>query len=422
MNLKDYIDEFRSRSGISVVLSAVIEKVGGFLLVLISTHFLTKETYGLVIYANTILVFLFPFIGFGIHQSLLRYGSLSKSQEGKKRLFNYTFKKGLLYSFLFILLVVLLSPIITLNVRDSRIFLIILSIQLISLFMYEMIRIYSRLINVNNLYSQITIVKTILIVFVSYFLIIKYGAIGFVLGLSLTPLFVSLFYLIKMKLLVDSSKSLLDVNLKEILQYGFFTSLAGVLSQLLYAVDILLVANILSNEQDIAQYKISNIVPFSVLMISVAVIKTNFVKIAFKSESSKNYIKSYYINYLKIFGIVSLITLILIPLFSNQILSLFGSDYVDDDHLITIFTIGVVGAMLFRIPLGNILSAIGWARINALNSLIILFLNVILSYIFIKNYGLIGAAIVTSFLMWLSGGFSLIAFIWYLKNDNKTSR
>ncbi len=406
-------------SGISVVFSAVTEKIGGFLLVLISTHFLSKETYGLVIYANTALVFLFPFIGLGVHQSLLRFGSLSNSQEGKKKLFHYTLVKGVKYSILLVLLVLLIAPLITLKLKEAKVYLIILSIQLVSLFVYEMIRIYSRLIHLNNLYAQITIVKTILIVFVSAILTLKFGAIGYVVSLSIVPLLVSLFYLLKMKLLVKTSNKGLEINLKEIIKYGFFTSLAGVLSGLLYAVDILLIANILVDKENVAQYKISNIIPFSILFLSVAVLKTSFVKIVSKSINDKNYIKNYYINYLKIFGIISLGIIILIPLYSNQILAVFGNNYNDDNNLMTIFTFGVVGALLLRVPLGNIISAIGWSKINALNSFIILFLNIILSYIFIKNYGIIGAAIVTSFLMWLSGLFSLVAFIWFLKNDSK---
>lgn len=419
MNFKNFILEFKNRAGIPVVFSAVVEKTGGFLLVLISTHFITKESYGLIVYANTALVFLFPFIGFGIHQSLLRFGSLNGSQLKKKKLFNYTFRKGIKYSAALILFVILLSPIITSNLKSSKIYLIILSIQLISLFVYEMIRIYSRLIHLNKLYAEITILKTIFIVLITYVLTINYGAIGYVISLALAPLIISFFYLYKIKLINRTSSYDLDVKFKEYIKYGLFTSLAGVLSELLYAVDVLLIANILKNEQDVAQYKISNIIPFSLLFLSVAFIKTNFVKIASKSENDKLYIKNYYINYLKIFGVISLLILMIIPIFSNQILSIFGSNYSNDNNLITIFTIGVVGALLFRIPLGNIISAIGWAKINTLNSLIILFLNVILSYFFIKNYGIIGAAIVTAFLMWLSGIFSLIAFIWYLKNDNK---
>ncbi|MEN8126122.1 MAG: hypothetical protein ABFR32_13460, partial [Bacteroidota bacterium] len=156
MNFKNFILEFKNRAGIPVVFSAVVEKTGGFLLVLISTHFITKESYGLIVYANTALVFLFPFIGFGIHQSLLRFGSLNGSQLKKKKLFNYTFRKGIKYSAALILFVILLSPIITSNLKSSKIYLIILSIQLISLFVYEMIRIYSRLIHLNKLYAEIT--------------------------------------------------------------------------------------------------------------------------------------------------------------------------------------------------------------------------------------------------------------------------
>ena len=82
-----------------------------------------------------------------------------------------------------------------------------------------------------------------------------------------------------------------------------------------------------------------------------------------------------------------------------------------------IFSFGVMGALLLRIPLGNILVAVGWPKINALNSFIILILNLIFSYIFITRNGLVGAAVVTASMMWLSGILSLIAFVWYLKED-----
>jgi O-antigen/teichoic acid export membrane protein len=80
-----------------------------------------------------------------------------------------------------------------------------------------------------------------------------------------------------------------------------------------------------------------------------------------------------------------------------------------------IFSIGVVGAILLRIPLGNILSAIGMAKINAINSFIIFVLNIALSYIFILKFGTMGAALVTSSLMWLSGFLSLFFFLRFIK-------
>ena len=101
-------------------------------------------------------------------------------------------------------------------------------------------------------------------------------------------------------------------------------------------------------------------------------------------------------------------------LFSSNLILVFGVSY-NDSMLMMIFTIGVVGALLFRIPLGNILSAVGLSKINAINSFVILVLNVVFSYFFILNYGALGAAIVTAFLMWFSGFLSLFYFIKFMK-------
>jgi O-antigen/teichoic acid export membrane protein len=84
-----------------------------------------------------------------------------------------------------------------------------------------------------------------------------------------------------------------------------------------------------------------------------------------------------------------------------------------------IFSAGVVGGLLFRVPLGNMLTAIGWVKLNALNSFVVFLLNVGLSYWAIMHWGIRGAAIVTSSMMWLSGLFSLIAVLYFVKHGAK---
>lgn len=93
----------------------------------------------------------------------------------------------------------------------------------------------------------------------------------------------------------------------------------------------------------------------------------------------------------------------------------FGKEYSNDNNLMFVFSIGTVGALLFRNPLGNILSAIGLPKINAFFSLIVLIINVIAGYYFITKYGVMGAAYTTIFLMWFSGILSLFAFIYFIK-------
>lgn len=417
MNIKEFIKGFIQRKGISVGFASAVEKIGGFLLVLIATNHIPTDEFGLITYANTSLVFIIPFIGFGIHQGLIRYGSLSRSQIQKKYLFNITLKKGIWFSLILTGLIIILTPFIAYKLKESKIYLIILSIQLVSLFVFEIVRIYARLINLNKLFSQITIVKTIFIVLIAYVLTLNYSGIGYVWSLALIPLLVAVFYILKLKLIETSQSKSEDFNLKEFLSYGLYSSLSGVLSQLLFAVDILLIGNILVDETLVAQYKVSNILPFSFIFIAGVFLGTDFVKIASKSETDKSFVKSYYINYVKIFSVLSILIVLFFFLFSDFLISLFGDNYSNDLHLMQIFSIGVMGVLLLRLPLGNILSAIGWPKINTLNSFVVLILNLIFSYIFITKYGIVGAAMVTAAMMWLSGILSLIAFVWYLKKD-----
>lgn len=418
MNLTHFIQDFIKRKGISVGFASAIEKIGGLLMVLIATHFIPKEEFGLITYANTTLLFLIPFVGFGMHQGLIRYGSLTGSQILKKHLFFITFKKGLFFSLLLVVIILLLSPLITYNLKGSRLYLIILSVQLISLFVFEMLRIYARLINLNRLFAQMGILKVILLVSFAFILTFGFKGMGYAISLAFSPVLVSVYYLFKLKLFAFKINTVAQFNFKEYLNYGLFTSLGGVLSQFLYAIDLILIGNIL-NEAAVAEYKVAFVLPLSVLFLPLVFVQTDFVKIASKSETDKTFIKNYYLNYLKIFSVISVLTILFFLFFSDYIMLLFGKAYNNESNLMFIFSLGIMGALLFRVPLGNILSAIGWPKINALNSLIVLIFNVIFSYIFIHRNGIIGAAYVTSAMLWLSGLLSLIAFIYYLKSKPK---
>jgi O-antigen/teichoic acid export membrane protein len=187
MNLNVFIRNFIKRKGLLVAGSSIVEKISGFLLVIIATQYLSKSDFGLLTYANTILVFLLPFFGFGMHQALIRFGSIVNSQIEKKNLFIFTLKKGIKFSVILLILIIILSPILTSNLKNSRIYLLILSFQLISLFMYQMICIYSRLLNLNKLYAQITVLKSFFLVVSAFLLAVNFGSIGYVVALSVMP-------------------------------------------------------------------------------------------------------------------------------------------------------------------------------------------------------------------------------------------
>ncbi len=422
MNLITFIKSFLARKGAFVLLSVFLAKLVNFIVTILVVRILSKAEYGIIAYCLTIISFISPFAGAGMFQGLLRFGALSKGQIDKKVLFNITFQKGLRYSALMVVLLIIASPVLAFNLPEALPYLLLIGFQIIGLFIFLMIQVYCRLIHRNKLYSIIDIQNSLLLLIFNVGMCYFFGGMGYVISIITIPLFLGLFYLKKLKLapiniskeLVLKIKQSFDFNLKEIFYYGLYMSTGGLLSQLLFAIDIILIGNLLSDPELLAQYKASSIIPFSLLILAGAVLMTDFVKLASNSKKDKPALRQYYWNYLKIFSLISIGILTFFYFFSSQLLTIFGDDYQGHPRLMFIFSIGVVGGILFRVPMGNMLSAIGWPKVNALFSIIVLVINLIANYFMILWYGIEGAAITTSILMWFSGLLSLGAFLYYL--------
>lgn len=426
MNIRDFIQSFGQREGAYVLLATFFSKVVNFVVAIVVINLLSKTEYGLIAYAVTIISFIVPFMGAGIQQGLLRFGSLCQSQIEKKIFFHFALRRGLLYSLGIAIMVLIAIPFITVNMKGAAMYLGILSFQLIGLLLFQLVGIYCRLLNLNKLYSKIEITNSSFILLVNISLCWAFGGMGYVLGMVSVPFLIGLYYFFQLDLhrKVDHNRNK-QFNERELLRYGMYMSLGGVLSQLLYAVDILIIGNVLQASELVAQYKASSIIPFNLLILPVAIMTTDFVQLARASANNRAYLKNYYLNYLKIFSGISIVLVVFFYFGSSTILKIFGKDYHEYPQLMFIFSIGIVGGLLFRVPMGNMLSAIGWPKINAIFSVIILLINVVASYFMVLNYGIIGAAITTSALMWLSGFLSLGAFIYFLRgkasNETKAS-
>lgn len=415
MSTLNFIQSFLNRKGGYVVFSSFFIKLITFCISIFIIRFISKNEFGLLVYANTIIAFISPFKGFGIYQGLLRFGAISNSQQQKKFYFNKVLIKGFLFSAIIILALLILAPIIISNIQGSYLYLVFLSFQLITLLFVDTIKIYARLLNLNKLYADINIYSNIILLIFVVAFTLMWGSWGYVAALVISPLLYGIYLSYKLKLFNYNKFQIPEYNTKQFLSYGFYMSLGGVLSEMLFAVDILLIGNIIKDAELIAQYKTSNIIPFSLLILPVAIITADFVQLSRMAISDKKELVKYYWNYLKIMGVISVFILLFFYFFSTDLLMIFGKEYSNDNNLMFIFSIGTVGALLFRNPLGNILSAIGWPKINAFFSLIVLIINVIAGYFFITKYGVMGAAYTTIFLMWFSGILSLFAFIYFIK-------
>ena len=78
MKVNQFISDFLKRKGAHVFLAVIVAKLFSLLLSVVLIRFLTKEDYGNLMYAYTIISFTMPFMGMGIFQSFVRYAPLQK--------------------------------------------------------------------------------------------------------------------------------------------------------------------------------------------------------------------------------------------------------------------------------------------------------------------------------------------------------
>ncbi len=416
-SIQKYLTDFIRRDGSYVVLASLLSRLLSFGGSWIALMLLPSYELGLVIYAFSIVSFLIPIGGFGAQQSLLRYGSILQRYDEKIDLYNLTLIKGIEGSVLLMLVILILSPFITYKLPESTLYFILLIVSILSYFVFENLKIKYRILHNNKKFALMEIgfsaIQIISILIFSY----TFGVYGYIATLSLSPLFT--FFLFNRLTFTKPIQSFNFVDSK-FWSYGFFAGLANVATQLLFALDIILIGFLLSDPQLVTYYKYVSIIPISLLILPNIIITTDFVLIT-NNINNQPFINSYIKKFLLLFSTISIIILVISVLFGNSIFRMFGEDYTKYYDLFLILTIGIIGVFTIRSLFGNLLSSIGKAKINYWIAFCSLLLNVGLSYYFIPKYGIIGAGITSAIVMWTSGILSMLLFYLFYKKINITS-
>ncbi|MCB9360266.1 MAG: oligosaccharide flippase family protein [Flavobacteriales bacterium] len=409
-----FLNNFKNRKGGYVFLSIILNKVFGFLLSLYVINQLTTSEFGYIAYSYNIISFIIPFAGFGIFQSLSRYGPIQESQNKKRSLFKFVLYRGILASFVLIVAVIIFATLLPLSIPESYNYLILISFLILSLFIFEVIKIYYRVFHLNKLFAYIEISQSIILLVAGVILTYFWGGYGYILVLILNPLILGIYIIIKNKLLLNIEENTFTNQHKRFLWiYGVYTSLGGVTSKLIFSIDILTIGYLLKDSTSVGLYKVASLIPFALLFIPSGVMQTDLAKITQQYEN-KAFLKQYASNYIKLFLMISIGLFAFLYFTAPYLVYFFGTNYSQAATLIPVFAFGLIGAFIFRIPFGNILTGIGWAKTNTLISIITLILDVVLNYFWVKEYGIIGAAYSTSLLLWLSGILSYFTFRKYL--------
>lgn len=409
-SLIEFLRSFFQNQGQFVFVSLFIAKVCAFLGSLVIVWLLPKSEFGTLSIIISVFSVFVPLSGFGSPQSLLRYGSITQNIEEKKLLSGYLFKTGFFYQVILTLL--FFCTILFFKNKFEGIWMMMLffSIRLFGFYFFMHIQSEKRIFGDNKQFAKINNVVNIsgliLLIVLTYF----FGFKGYLISIAIPP-FLSLLWLDKDRLENISEK--ISVKKQELFNYGIHAASTALLSDLLYALDIFLIG-FLMNELAVADYKVAILIPANITFLSLVFMQTDFPKIA-KNYSNKTFLKNYISNYYKIFIPVCLLIFSVSLFFGEEILALFfGSNYKNNA---TIFII-LIGAfclnILFRNLYGNLLSAVGKIRINTVLSLLSLPILVLLSFIFVPKFEVLGMGISMGLTLFFTSIFLAISFYGYL--------
>jgi len=417
--LKNYIQNFVSRSGNYILSASIVSRLLSFVASWVALQLIPNKELGIVLFGYNIIVFIIPIGGFGLHQSLLRFGSLLKTNKEKNSLFRYTFFKGIWATFILIFILLLASIFINFKFENTKYYLAFLSIILIPAYIFELIKIQFRLQHKNKLFAFteiiFTSILTISVLILSYYFKEK----GYAMALVLTPTLSVLFFIKKFKSDLLFKEKLTIIN-RKFWSYGIFASFSNVVTQLLFVIDILLIGLLLNDAEMVTNYKYISLIPLSLLFLPRAFINTDFVAFT-ENIYNKKYIIEYIKSYLSLFTILSIGFCVFFGVFSGFILNLFDANFTQYKTSFLILIVGVCGILIFRGLFGNLLSSIGKAHVNFYITSVALLINVFSNYYMIPKYGIKGAAITSASLMWITGIVSAIVF-WKLYSNHFLSK
>ena len=411
-SLQSFISDFFKNKGQHVFLSLFIAKVCAFLGSLFIIRILPESEFGTITIVASVFAIFMPFSGFGSQQSLLRFGSMSEDLSEKNALSKYLLKQGFLYQVLLSVLFLSTSLFYLKKYEDIFLLFLLFTIRLVGSFYYNHLQSEFRIFGNNRDFAKVTnvvnIAGVILLLMFSYF----FGLMGYLIAIAITP-FIAFFWFKKEKYL--SAMEVFSFSKKEIKNYGLYAAGTALLGDMLFSADVLLLS-FLMNETAVANYKVALLIPANITFLALTFMQSDFPVLA-KNYKNKNFLKDYIFNYYKIFIPISIGILGLGFLFKEEILALFFSaKYSDNYWSFSILLGGFCLNMLLRNLYGNLLSAVGMMKMNTIISILTLILLVIFSFIFVNRFGVEGMAISLFLSMCISGLLLFFSFFLYWRD------
>lgn len=380
--LINFLKEFYKNHGFLVFVSFFIQKLSAFIISLIVIRLLTKEEFGLLSIVPAVFVMFAPFTGLGLPVGLLRYGSLVKDENQKRKFISTMFRDGFYFQILLSVFFISISVLFVRKYEDIFIIFVAFAVRLFGFLIFMHQQIVFRINFQNNKFASLNIYNAaigVILVAVACYL---WGFYGYLIAIAIHPYF-TLFWTDKKHF--NLKEKFYSFDKREVYKFSLHASFTNFGTDLLFAADILLLSYFFT-ESSVAGYKVAILIPANVIFLTQSFIQSDYPKIVANSENLK-FIKNYIKQYFKIFIPISVFIFLFGYFFKEQIISLFfGERYLYVSKMFSVFLITFLISMLFKVFFGNLLSAIGKMSYVTYGTIISVLVIIISSLILMPLY------------------------------------
>ncbi len=380
----------------------------------IYVRMLGKHEFGLYTFAFNIISLFLLLNGFGAASGVLQYVSRAKREEERLSYLRFAFRSGLLFNFIISVVIIAYAFIMPLPVPEARHVLLGMALFPVGRLYIDIFQAYLRACQKNKLQAQFSIINNTIVLAGNIIGILCFQLYGLVYFTYVGYIVMFIYSTWKFALPNIFSKSKFEkINRRRFVSYSFFTTLSNAFSGLLFVLDIFIISYVVKEPKLIATYRVATIIPFAINFIPNLAVNYYYPEFA-KNSHNPDKIRTLarYISS-RLFIFSGSVSLFLILLAKPLITFIFGKTYSDSILPFQIISFGYWIIASFRTVNGNILAALGQAKLNFYLTSLILIVNIIITYFMVIKYSIIGAALAVVFMYSFSSliGYCTLKFV-----------
>lgn len=415
----------RLRRGILQVFTAsVLNKILVMLSNMIITRILTKGEFGLWSYVLNIYSYASLVTGLGLASGAFLFGAENRGTPKEYSFFRYCLSVGLIINGIISIFFIFGSFIVQHGIDGAGIY---IQFYVPVLLLEYIVEILSTVLRCNERikeYARVMSVNTFLVVI--FTCVGAFAGIPGVIAGKYIAAISSVLYLLKLTKhethLIKDSKVVSHAEKVDLWRYSLFTGLSSTLNRVMYLIGVSMIAALMKNAIDVANYKVATMIPNSLGFIPNSVIIAIMPNIIANNRNFSWLRKNLTKTYIWLFLLNAFLGSILIGFAPLVITIISGDQYLDSVAPFRLLVLGYVIEGTFQILSVNVLAGLRHVGFNLVISITSGIAGIILNYYLINKNGMMGAAYATLGVEIISSIVSMVCLIFVLVKEKEAKR